>query len=166
MSREERKSCPKSTLKQFEFHHASAFTRRKDVAPRVYFNTLLHPTSGRPASVPASCWRQYIVTKEFSAVLAPDDTHNRCLGTPTRPAASQISLEITLTGSTWREYYGKSVQFPTALTHEGRWVTLAGLVPSVPRRTYSRFDPKKCVSLGASSPPCRRPRESPKAIRR
>ena len=30
----------------------------------------------------------------FSPVLAPDDTHNRCLGTPTRPAASQISLAI------------------------------------------------------------------------
>ena len=36
----------------------------------------------------------FLYNWEFSAVLAPDDAHNRCLGTPIRPAASRISLAI------------------------------------------------------------------------
>ena len=56
----------------------------------------------------------------FSPVLAPDDTHNRCLGTPTRPAAlrykhgytlglkfSQKLCPVTHTSISWGLQFGK-----------------------------------------------------------
>ena len=62
----------------------------------------------------------FLYNWEFSPVLAPDDTHNRCLGTPTRPAAlrykhgytlglkfSQKLCPVTHTSISWGLQFGK-----------------------------------------------------------